>query len=188
MAIKISYLLYSASIIHLLGTAFAAPSPAAPFTLKTVDLLRDSASPFRSPVSVTPQSFNVSDPYIIHVGGTPMTIKWYAFRGPMPSSQSARCILEACKEIEEHSIEGQSNTPMGHFPYTYSEGIVNLWVRIENGETLTWGSWYLALRSFVRYLIENDRRGAQFIILWEEHGETKPVAHGHWLAELPGPF
>ena len=128
-------------------------------------------------------SSNVSDPWDVHIQDTPMTIEWYGYRDTLDSSQTRRCIEKAASEALQHLWMGHRATPIGALPYSYSDGRLNLWLRVEPGETLVWLSWLKVLFIFPQYLEANEWKGTQFLILWDEHGETKAVAFGHLLEE-----
>ncbi len=126
----------------------------------------------------------VNDPWDVPIDGTPLTIEWYGYRDPLPVSNTERCVGKAIAETAERVRGGYWATPMGPLPYSYSDGNVNLWLGIEPGETFVWLSWSEVLFRFPDYVETNDGRGTQFLILWNENGETKVVAFGHLLAEL----
>ncbi len=126
---------------------------------------------------------NVNDPWDMPIDGTPMTIEWYGYRDPLPVSKTERCVDKAIAEMTEHVWGGHWATPMGHLPYSYSDGNVNLCLEIQPGETLVWVLWSEVLLCFPQYVETNDWRGTQFIILWDEESETKVVAFGHLLVE-----
>lgn len=126
---------------------------------------------------------NVSDPWDMRVPGTPITIEWYGYRDPLPVSEVQACVKKAAAKAAERVWGGYWATPMGLLPYSYSEGSVNLWLRIQPGETLTWLDWEGVLFCFPQYVEINEWRGTQFVILRDEPDETKVVAFGHLLAE-----
>lgn len=126
---------------------------------------------------------NVSDPWDMHVYGTFFTIEWYGYRDPLPIAETQRCVKKAAREAADRVWGGYWATPMESLPYSYLDGTVNLWLRIEAGETLIWLYWSGVLLCFPQYLEANEWRGTQFVLLWNEGGETKVIAFGHLLAE-----
>lgn len=183
---KISYPFYLAITICLPALAFAALPPAAPLAGGIFRESRNSTLPFNlpaPPVNFHPSLLNVSDPWDMRVHDTPITLEWYGYRDPLPISETHRCVMKAVDEVAQRVWAGYWATPMGQLPYSYSDGNVNLWLRVEPGETLLWDSWSEVLPLFPQYLEANEWRGAQFVILWDEPGETKVVAFGHLLAE-----
>ena len=125
----------------------------------------------------------MSDPWDVRLDGTPITIEWYGYRDPLPVSEVQRCVTKAAVEAANRAWGGHWATPMGSFPYSWTNGSVNLWLGNEPGETLIWLDWSTVLLQFPQYLEANEWRGTQFIILWDEMGETKVIAFGHLLAE-----
>ena len=126
---------------------------------------------------------NVSDPWDMRIQGTPMTIEWYGYRRTLDSSHTRQCLEQAAYEALQRLYMGHWATPIGPLPYSYSDGNFNLWLRVEPGETLIWLSWSEVLSIFPQYLEANEWKGTQFLILWDEHGETRVVAFGHLLEE-----
>lgn len=126
---------------------------------------------------------NTSDPWDLRLDGTPITIEWYGYRDPLPLPEVKRCVLEAATQAADRVWGGYWATPMGPLPYSCSFGNVNLWLRIEPDESLLWLHWWEVLLHFPQYVETNAWRGTQFVILWDEQGETKFVARGHLLAE-----
>ena len=126
---------------------------------------------------------HVSDPWDVPVEDTPMTIEWYGYRDALDMSRTTRCVEKAATEAIQRVWQGYWATPVGPLPYSYSDGNVNLWLGVEPGETLVWLSWAEVLSMFPQYLVANEWRGTQFLVLRDEHGETKVVAFGHLLEE-----
>ena len=126
---------------------------------------------------------NASDPWDVRIEDTPMIIEWYGYRDTLDISQSRRCVEKAANEAAQRVWTGYWATPIEPRPYSYSDGSVNLWLRVEPGETLLWLSWSEVVSIFPQYLEANEWRGTQFLILWDEHSETKVVAFGHLLNE-----
>ena len=118
----------------------------------------------------------------MHIDGTPITIEWYGYRDPLPELETQHCISAAATQALAHVLGGQGSTPLGQRPYSYSAGSVNLWLRIEPGETLIWVFGWNVLFYFPLYLRINEERGTQFIILREGPYETKVLAFGQLLA------
>lgn len=84
---------------------------------------------------------------------------------------------------EELVWGGNWATPMGPHPYSYSDGRVHLWLGVEPGETFTWLHWSEVLLRFPIYILSNQRKGTQFLVLRDTLGGTKVVAFGQLLAE-----
>lgn len=126
---------------------------------------------------------NVSDPWDMRIPDTPITIEWYGYQDSLPVHEVENCLRKAAHEAAQRVWGGHWATPMGPLPYSYVDGSVNLWLSIEPGETFVWLSWSDVLALFPRYLETNEGKGTQFIILWDEGGETKVVALGCLLAE-----
>ena len=125
----------------------------------------------------------MSDPWDMQIDGTPMTVEWYGYRDPLPVSEARRCVKKAAREAAQRVWGGNWATPMESLPYSYLDGAVNLWLRVEPDETFLWIDWSGVLVHFEQYVETNEWRGTQFAVLWGEGGGTKVVATGHLLAE-----
>ena len=127
---------------------------------------------------------NVSDPRDMPLPSTFLTIEWYGYRNPLPVSDAQHCVKKTVNEAAERVWGGYGATPMEQaLPYSYLAGSVNLWLRIEPGETLTWLHWSQVLFCFLLYVEANEWRGTQFAILRDVSGEPELVAVGHLLAD-----
>ena len=113
-----------------------------------------------------------------------LIIEWYGYREPLPVSEAQRCVKKTTRQAAERVWSGYWATPLEEgVPYSYSDGIVHLWLRIEPGETFTWLQWSEVLLCFPEYMEANEGRGTQFAILRDVSGEPKFIASGHLLAE-----
>lgn len=118
------------------------------------------------------------------VPNTVLTIEWYGYREPLTVSDTQRCVKKVTVEAAERVWSGYWATPMEQgVPYSYLDGSVHLWLRIEPGETLTWLHWSQVLFCFPQYAEANEWRGTQFAILRDVSGEPELVAIGHLLTE-----
>lgn len=125
---------------------------------------------------------NMSDPWDVRVEGTRITIEWYGYRDPLPIPEAKLCLGKASSEARQRMSEGHMNTQMGPLPYSYSDGNVELWLGIEPGETFVWFTWFVVLFCFPECVKAIGWRGTQFLVLLDDHGQTRVVAFGHLLA------
>ena len=124
-----------------------------------------------------------SDPWDMRVPNTYLTIEWYGYRDPLPVSGAQRCLSEAIREATE-GLKAKIMGSLGHHPYSYTYGSVNLWLSLEPDEVLLWLFWLQAIRCFTRYGEANQWRGTQFLLLRPDlAGGEELLAIGHLLAE-----
>ena len=117
------------------------------------------------------------------VPNTYLTMEWYGYRDPLPISEARRCIETASAKAAGHVVSGDWNIPLGSDPHSYVDGNVELWLKLQPDETLSWLHWLEVLFSFEQYGQENMWRGTQFVMLWLSPGEDYVVAFGHLLAQ-----
>ena len=175
-AMSIPHLLLFASTIYLLTPIFAVLPPA---PLLTGGMFQ------KSPNSTLPVGLNNTprDPWDMRVPYTTLTIEWYGYRDPLPVSEAQHCINEATLEAMK-ALRSRVMSGLGHVPYSYSYGGVNLWLRLEPDEVLKWLFWLQTLRSFTQYGEANEWRGTQFLLLrYDRTGGTSLVAIGQLLAQ-----
>lgn len=168
----------------ILAPAFAATPPTAPLTDDLIIERLNSTLPlsFNSSTSLDSSLPNAQqDPWDIPIPLTDLILEWYAYRDPFNALDGARCIEKALSEAADRVRRGDDRTPLASLPYSYSDGEVNLWLKVGSGKTLFWGMWARVLHQFPIYVLRNDWRGAQFLVFVEAGGEV--LANGHLLAE-----
>lgn len=86
------------------------------------------------------------------------------------------CVNEANSEVLQKVFAHQAKTPMGTDLHVWSSGDVSL--SLFPDEKLTWDKWSLVPAAMGRFMMENELKGTQFIILWHELG---PIGHGQFV-------
>lgn len=60
-----------------------------------------------------------------------MIVEWYIYRDPLNATEAADCVWSAMEAAAERIHLGYGLVPMASLPYSYSDGRLNLWLKVE---------------------------------------------------------
>ena len=122
-----------------------------------------------------PKSNGYPDPYYYVVADV-LTIEFSGYHGKITSSDLYNCIEKAEDDVTHKIITGQTAALMTRIRYFWSAGNVELYLIA--GPQLTWGRWSLAPFGIKRFVLDNQLKGTQFVLLWNG---VLPVGYGQLI-------
>lgn len=123
--------------------------------------------------SLNSHSLAYPDPFDLVIEHSMLTIEFYAYQGTVDFDDMSDCLGAANRDTNQKIAAGLQDTPMGPGPYIRTSGAVTF--SLEPDEQLTWARFSLVPRSIWAFVMKNDFKGTQFIVLWRGLG---PIGYG----------
>ncbi len=159
--------------------------------------------------TLTSHSLSYPDPYYKHIDRSQLTVEFSDYQDYVRFPNFRACTTAAIDDAIQKISAGQGDNPMGPGPYAWSSDDATLYLSPE--EQLTWAQWSQVPATIGLFMLKNDWKGTQFIILHRRLGAIgsgqltahrssqssvtmrpfpdpydKHIAHSRWTMEFYG--